>query len=72
MGGAYGIFERFKRGGIGSPFMFYDSGWEEADRLNNLVDEPIRMNIEELKNGFFFRLAERTRTYIVPVLKRIF
>jgi hypothetical protein len=70
MGGSFGLFERIKRGGIGSPFMFYHSGWEEADRLDKLVGEPVRMNIEELKNGFFFRLAERTRTFIVPVLKK--
>jgi hypothetical protein len=70
LGGKYGWMERIKRGGIGSPFMYYAGGWKAMDELDDKSSESIRVNIEELKEGFYFRFSERTRTYFAPILKK--
>lgn len=70
LGGKYSWLERIKKGGIGSPFMYYEGGWKVMDELNTKRSEAIRVNIEELKEGFYFRFSERTRTYFTPILKK--
>ncbi|MCB0662589.1 MAG: hypothetical protein KDC24_07610 [Saprospiraceae bacterium] len=69
LGGKFSFLERLKRGGIGSPLLYYKRGWEQIDLLNNNSTDTIRVNIEELKGGYFFRFTDRTRTYFAPVLK---
>ena len=56
--------ERIRRGGTGSPVLFYSRGWDYLDDLQNRCTDEIRMNFEALRSGFFLRVAERTNTYL--------
>ncbi len=69
LGGKFSLWERLKRKRIGSPMMFYAKGNEELDALQALASDEIRINIELLKKGVLFRIAERTNTYFIPFRK---
>lgn len=69
LGGKYSMWERLKRKRIGSPMMFYTKGNEELDALQALASNEILINIELLKKGVIFRIAERTTTYFIPFKK---
>lgn len=69
LGGKYSIWERLKRKRIGSPMMFYSKGNKEIDALQALASNEILINIELLKKGVLFRIAERTNTYFIPFRK---
>ena len=66
LGGQYSLWERLRRQGIGSPMMYYTSGSEQIDQLQAVVSDEIRINLELLKAGLLFRIAERTTTYFIP------
>ena len=70
LGGKYSLWERLKRKRIGSPRMFYSKGNEEIDALQALASNEILINIELLKEGVLFRIAERTNTYFIPFRKK--
>ena len=69
LGGKYSLWERLKRKRIGSPMMFYSKGNEEIDALQALASNEILINLELLKGGVLFRIAERTNTYFIPFRK---
>lgn len=69
LGGKYSLWERLKRKRIGSPMMFYSKGNEEIDALQALASNEILINIELLKEGVLFRIAERTNIYFIPFRK---
>jgi len=68
LGGRYSFWERLRKKRVGSPMMFYQEGSELLDQLQNKATDEIRINIELLKNGLLIRIAERTNSYIIPIL----
>lgn len=69
LGGRYGILERFKVGGIGSPKMFYKGGNEVFDLLSRQISgEETIVNIELLKSGLLVRAysGQRSKTLGIP------
>lgn len=67
LGGKYPIRDRLKRDGTGSPFMYYVSGHEEIDTLNDRCVDLLRINFEEYQNGLMLGVTERTEPYILPL-----
>lgn len=67
LGGSIPFWERIKRGGIGSPLAYYQSGLPEFDAQRLDPDIEVRLNIEELQNGAFLRLNDQRTTYLVAV-----
>jgi len=68
LGGQYSFWERLRMQGIGSPMLYYTSGNDQLDQLQALANDEIRINLELLKEGVLFRIAERTTTYFFPFL----
>ena len=67
LGGRYSFWERLKRGGVGSPMLYYADGIVELDQLQNLAPDELRINFELLKAGVLMRIAERTNSYFIPI-----
>ncbi len=62
LGGKYGIWERFRIGGIGSPKTIYKEGIDEFDRLKrNISGETAFLNFELFKKGLILRLNMHQR-----------
>ncbi len=68
LGGRYSFWERLRKKRVGSPMMFYQEGSGQLDQLQNKATDEIRINIELLKAGLLMRIAERTNSYIIPIL----
>lgn len=61
-GGKFGLFERLRLGGIGSPKIIYQSGQEYFDELNEYIENEISFaNFELLKDGLLIRLNRNQR-----------
>lgn len=69
LGGTYTFWERLQGKRVGSPMMFYLSGNEQLNDLQNLASDELRINMELLKEGLLIRIAERTTSYFVPLVQ---
>jgi len=67
LGGQYSLWERLRQGGIGSPMIYYTKGLVAVDSLQALASDELRINMELLKEGVLFRIAERTNAYFIPI-----
>ena len=67
LGGQYSFWERLQNGGVGSPMIYYTSGNSQLDKLQALASDELRINMELLKEGVLFRIAERTNAYFIPI-----
>lgn len=67
LGGKFSYRARLKRGGYGSPFLYYMNGHSGLDELNERAVDELRIGFEEFKNGLMLTATERTEPYIMPL-----
>lgn len=67
-GGAYSLWEKIKKKGVGSPRIIYQSGIEAFDELYvDTANEIGFVNFELLKNGLILRLNVRQKTSCIGI-----
>ncbi len=65
--GGHSLIDVLLHGPIGSPLLTYVSGHREIAALDNRSSDQLRINIELLKSGIFIWVAERLRSYFLPL-----